>query len=75
LIVLWFLTAIGAVVWAIALIFVLVAETYPEWMWRFLHRIVRREAQLFAYLASLVDPAAGIVVEAAPTVPSTGPST
>ena len=55
LIVLALLAFVGAILWVIAIVFVLVSQTYPESLWRFLYGIVRREACLFAYLASLVD--------------------
>jgi hypothetical protein len=55
LIVLAILVFFGAIVWVIALVLVLVDESYPDSMWRFLRGIVRWEACLFAYLASLVD--------------------
>lgn len=55
LIVLVILTFVGAFVWLIAVVFVLVEETYPGSLWRFLLGLVRWEAWLLAYLASLVD--------------------
>jgi hypothetical protein len=55
LIVLAILAVVGAIVWTIALVFVLVEEHYPAGMWRFLVGIVQWEARLLAYLASLVD--------------------
>jgi Domain of unknown function (DUF4389) len=55
LIVLAILTFVGAIVWVIAVVLVLVDENYPDSVWRFLHGIVRWEACLLAYLASLVD--------------------
>jgi hypothetical protein len=55
LIVLAILTFVGAIVWVIAVVLVLVNENYPESMWRFLLGIVRWEACLLGYLASLVD--------------------
>jgi hypothetical protein len=55
LIVLAILTFVGAIVWVIAVVLVLVDENYPDSLWRFLHGIVRWEACLLAYLASLVD--------------------
>jgi hypothetical protein len=55
LIVLAILTFVGAIVWVIAVIRVLVDEKYPASMWRFLLGLVRWEASLLAYLASLVD--------------------
>ena len=54
-IVLSILTFVGAVVWAIAMVLVLVDGRYPPGMWRFLFGIVQWEARLVAYLASLVD--------------------
>jgi hypothetical protein len=55
LIVLAILTFVGAIVWVIAVVSVLVDEKYPESLWRFLLGLVRWEACLLAYLASLVD--------------------
>jgi hypothetical protein len=55
LIVLAILTFVGAIVWVIAVVLVFVDEKYPDSFWRFLLGIVRWEACLLAYLASLVD--------------------
>jgi hypothetical protein len=55
LIVLTILTFVGAIVWVIAAVRVLVDETYPESLWRFLFGILRWEAWVLAYLASLTD--------------------
>jgi hypothetical protein len=55
LIVFAILTFVGAIVWLIAVVAVLVNESYPESLWRFLLGLVRWEAWLLAYLASLVD--------------------
>ena len=55
LIALAILAFFGAIVWVVAVVLVLVGERYPDSLWRFLHGIVRWEACLFAYLASLVD--------------------
>jgi hypothetical protein len=55
LIVLAILTFVGAIVWVIAAFLVLVGGSYPEGLWRFLLGLVRWEAWLLAYLASLVD--------------------
>jgi hypothetical protein len=55
LIVFAILAFVGAIVWVIAVIFVLVHERYPESLWRFLLGLVRWEACLLAYLSSLVD--------------------
>jgi hypothetical protein len=55
LIVLAFLVLLGSIVWLLALVLVLVSERYPESVWRFLYGIVRWEANVLAYLASLTD--------------------
>jgi hypothetical protein len=55
LIVLAVLTFVGAIVWVIAVVCVLVNENYPDSLWRFLLGLVGWEACLLAYLASLVD--------------------
>ena len=55
LIVLAILTFVGAIVWTAGVACVLVAERYPQSMWRFLLGLVRWEAHVLAYLASLVD--------------------
>jgi hypothetical protein len=54
-IVLAILAFVGAIVWLIAVVLVLVNEGYPDSLWRFLLGLVRWEACLLAYLASLVD--------------------
>jgi len=55
LIVLAMLAFVGAIVWVIAVVLVLANESYPDSLWRFLLGLVRWEAWLLAYLASLVD--------------------
>ena len=55
LIVLGILLLVGAIVWLYALVLVLANQKYPEGAWRFLSGLVRWEACLFAYLASLSD--------------------
>jgi hypothetical protein len=55
LIVLAILGFVGAIVWVIAVVLILINERYPESFWRFLLALVRWEAWLLAYLASLVD--------------------
>jgi hypothetical protein len=55
LIVLGILTFVGAIVWVIAVVLVLIDKKYPDSLWRFFLGIVRWEACLLAYLASLVD--------------------
>ena len=44
------------VVWIIAAISVLINETYPEGLWRFQRGVVRWEARLLGYIASLAEP-------------------
>jgi Domain of unknown function (DUF4389) len=74
LIVLAILTFVAAIVWVIAVVSVLVSETYPEAIWRFLLGIVRWEACLLAYLASLVDryPPLTLHAAAGSAVPTAG---
>jgi hypothetical protein len=55
LIVLAVLAFVGGIVWLVAVVLVLVNERYPDSLWRFLLGLVRWEAWLLAYLASLVD--------------------
>jgi hypothetical protein len=55
LIVFAFLMFVGGIVWVIAVVCVLVSERYPAGMWRFLRGLLRWEACVVAYLASLVD--------------------
>jgi hypothetical protein len=56
LIVLAILGFVGAIVWVIAVVFVLIGESYPESLWKFQRGIVGWAACLFVYLASLVRP-------------------
>ena len=70
LIVLAFLGFVGAIVWVVAVVLVLVNERYPESLWRFLHGIVRWEACLFAYLGSLVDRYPPFRLDRGPTSPA-----
>jgi hypothetical protein len=55
LIVLALLCFLGAIVWLLAIVLVLLSERYPESVWRFLCGIIRWEASVLAYLASLTD--------------------
>lgn len=73
LIVLALLVFVGAIVWLFAVVLVLVNERYPESAWRFLCGIVRWEAYLFAYLASLTDRYPPFALEA-DSVSSAAPS-
>ena len=70
LIVLAILTFVGAIVWVIAAVLVLVGETYPDSLWRFLLGIVRWEACLVAYLASLVDRYPPFALDTGPVAPA-----
>jgi hypothetical protein len=70
LIVLAILGLVGAIVWVIAVVFILVNERYPEGFWRFLRALVRWEA-LLAYLASLVDRYPPFRLETGPPIPKT----
>jgi hypothetical protein len=73
LIVLAILTFVGAIVWAIAVILVLVSGNYPESLWRFQLGLVRWTAWVFAYLAALVDGYPPFTLEtghASPAAPS-----
>jgi hypothetical protein len=74
LIVLAILTFVGATVWVLAAVFVLVTESYPQSLWRFLLGLVRWEACLLAYLASLVDryPPFSLETGASAAAPSAG---
>jgi hypothetical protein len=70
LIVLAILVFFGAIVWLIGVVCVLVSERYPEGLWQFLRGIVRWEACLFAYLASLVDRYPPFTLETASASPA-----
>jgi len=74
LIVLAILLFFGAVAWVIAVVCVLVSQRYPEGLWRFLLGIVRWEARLFAYLASLVDRYPPFTLATSPVSPAAPPS-
>jgi hypothetical protein len=72
-IVLAILVFLGAIVWLIGVVCVLVSEKYPEGLWHFLRGLVRWEACLLAYLASLTDrypPFALETSSAAPAAPA-----
>jgi uncharacterized protein DUF4389 len=70
LIVLAILGFVGAIVWLLGVVFVLANESYPESMWRFLLGLVRWEACLLAYLASLVDEYPPFTLETGSTLQS-----
>jgi Domain of unknown function (DUF4389) len=73
LIVLALLFLLGAIVWLLAVLLVLVNERYPECVWRFLCGIVRWQANVLAYLASLTDRYPPFALEA-DSVSSAAPS-
>jgi len=73
-IVLAILTFVGAIVWVIAVVSVLVNERYSDSLWRFLLGLVRWEAWLLAYLASLVDRYPPFTLETSPTTPAASSS-
>lgn len=64
------LVYVGAIVWVIAAVLVLADGSYPESVWRFLLGIVRWEACLLAYLASLVDHYPPFTLETGPLSPA-----
>jgi Domain of unknown function (DUF4389) len=74
LIVLAIVAFVGAIVRVIAAVLVLVGERYPESIWRFLLGIVRWEACVLAYLASLVDRYPPFMLETASVSPAAPPS-
>ena len=53
--VLGLLTFVSVIVWIIAAIWILIAETYPESLYGYQRGIVRWTARLLVYFASLVD--------------------
>jgi hypothetical protein len=70
LIVLAILGFVGAIVWLVAVVLVLVSERYPESLWGFLRGLVRWYARLLAYLASLVDEYPPFRLETGPASPA-----
>jgi len=68
------LMLVGAVVWVIAAVLVLAHERYPESLWRFQYGIVRWEACLLAYLASLTDRYPPFALETGSVSPAAPPS-
>jgi len=61
---------VAAIAWVIASIAILVNETYPESLWRFQLGVVRWEARLFGYLASLVEPYPPFSFDTGPAAPT-----
>jgi Domain of unknown function (DUF4389) len=70
LIVLAILGFAGAIVWVVAAVWVLVAERYPEGLWRFLRGLVRWYARVLAYLASLVGDYPPFSLDTGPAAPA-----
>ena len=70
LVVLAILGFVGAIVWLLAAIVVLSRGSYPESLWKFLLGLVRWEASLLAYLASLVDEYPPFTLETATVSPA-----
>ena len=68
------LMLVGAVVWVIAAVLVLANQRYPESLWRFQYGIVRWEACLLAYLASLTDRYPPFALETGSVSPAAPPS-
>jgi Domain of unknown function (DUF4389) len=69
LLVLAILLFVGAIVWTLAAVLVLIGGHYPEGLWRFQLGLVRWEAWVFAYLASLVDSYPPFTLETGPASP------
>lgn len=59
---------VSGIVWLIAAISILLNEHYPEPLWGFQYSIIRWEARLLGYLASLVEPYPPFSLDTAPTV-------
>lgn len=55
-IVLAILSIVAGILWIVAAIMILIQEDYPEGIYNFNLGVMRWEARLLAYLASLVDP-------------------
>jgi hypothetical protein len=69
MIVLAILGLVGAIVWVIAVVLILINERYPEGFWRFLRALVGWEAWLLAYLASLVNRYSPFRLKTGPATP------
>lgn len=67
LIVLWLLSIVGAVLWVLAAIAILVTEHYPASWWRFQCGVLRFGARLLVYHASLADEWPPLRVELGPS--------
>jgi hypothetical protein len=58
---------VSAIAWLIAAIWILIEETYPESLFNFQRGVVRWQARLLAYLASLVEPYPPFSLDTRPT--------
>lgn len=74
--VLGLLSIIGAILWIIAAVMVLVQEDYPEGIYNFNVGVLRWQARLLAYHASLVEPYPPFAVDTGPLDegPAPGPA-
>jgi hypothetical protein len=72
--VLMLLGIVAAVLMLIAAVMILIQETYPEGIYKYLRGVLRWEARLFAYMASLVDeyPPFALDMESEGTAPASG---
>ncbi len=58
---------VSGIVWLIAAVWILIEETYPESLFGFQRGVVRWQARLLAYLASLVEPYPPFHLDTRPT--------
>jgi len=72
-IVLGLLGIVAGVLVLFAAIMILIQETYPEGVYNFLRGVVRWEARLFAYIASLVDEYPPFALDTQPEGPAPAP--
>jgi hypothetical protein len=63
---------VGWIVWLIAAISILLNERYPENLWNFQRGVVRWQARLLGYLASMVEPYPPFTFDTGPTPRSSG---
>jgi len=67
------LSFVSGIIWIIAVIMVLIQETYPEGLYNFQRGVVRWTARLLAYHASLVDQYPPFALDTGPEpAPATG---
>jgi hypothetical protein len=63
---------VGWIVWLIAAISILLNERYPENLWNFQRGVVRWQARLLGYLASIVEPYPPFSFDTGPASSSSG---